>query len=117
MAISAPTEALCGFVERTEKTLIESCRFVRPELSLERHEAFLRKVGRRSTRLPRMKLFTTNYDTAFEVAASRTHGPRGDDGFTHFFPIGMEPPAPAPAPDPSDPKRPGSSNFAAADEA
>jgi hypothetical protein len=33
------------------------------------------------------------------------HGPRGDDGFTYFFPIGMEPPPP---PEPQ-PKRPGSS--------
>ena len=43
-----------------------------------------------------------------------THGPRGDDGFTHFFPIGMEPPAPAP--DPSDAKRPGASQAAADDD-
>jgi hypothetical protein len=44
-----------------------------------------------------------------------THGPRGDDGFTYFFPIGMEPPAPAP--DASDAKRPGATQLAAADEA
>jgi hypothetical protein len=81
----APTDVLSSFVERTEKTLIESCRFVRPELSLERHEAFLRKVGRRSTRLPRMKLFTTNYDTAFEVAAGRTTF-IVVDGFSHTSP-------------------------------
>ena len=63
LAVS-PSDELKDFVRRAEKTLVEKCRFVQPELSLDRHEAFLRKVGRRSTRLPRMKLFTTNYDRA-----------------------------------------------------
>jgi hypothetical protein len=81
----SPTDELRDFVKRSEKTLVARCRFVRQDLSLDRHEAFLRKVGRRSTRLPRMKLFTTNYDRAFEVAASRTNF-IVVDGFSHTSP-------------------------------
>jgi hypothetical protein len=81
----APTDEIKSFVERAENTLIEKCRFVQPGIKLDRHEAFLRKVGRRSTRLPRMKLFTTNYDRAFEVAASRTSF-IVVDGFSHTSP-------------------------------
>ncbi len=36
------------------------------------HEAFLRRVARRSARRARTKIFTTNYDTCFETAARRS---------------------------------------------
>lgn len=36
------------------------------------HEAFLRRVARRSSRRARTKLFTTNYDLCFETAAKRS---------------------------------------------
>jgi hypothetical protein len=81
----APTDRLNRFIARAEKTLIERCRFVTPDLTFPIHEAFLRKVGRRSTRLPRMKLFTTNYDRTFEAAASRTNF-IVVDGFSHTSP-------------------------------
>jgi hypothetical protein len=35
------------------------------------------------------------------------HGPRGDDGFTYAFPIGMEPLADTPEPKQSQAQRPG----------
>jgi hypothetical protein len=60
------------FVSDAETTIVEKCRgFLRAGSPLETHQAFLRRVARRSTRLPRTKLFTTNYDLCFETAASQ----------------------------------------------
>ena len=60
------------FVSDAETTIVEKCRgFLRAGIPLETHQAFLRRVARRSTRLPRTKLFTTNYDLCFETAASQ----------------------------------------------
>jgi hypothetical protein len=73
------------FVEETEKLIVEKCRFLKDGLNLSIHEAFLRKVARRSTRLPRAKLFTTNYDLCFETAASKARFVV-TDGFSHSEP-------------------------------
>jgi len=73
------------FIERTEEIIVKRCSFVCDDLQLQIHQNFLRKVARRSTRLPRMKLFTTNYDLCFETAASRT-GFVVVDGFSHTLP-------------------------------
>jgi hypothetical protein len=77
--------AVKKFVEETEKLIVEKCRFLKDGLSLSVHEAFLRKVARRSTRLPRAKLFTTNYDLCFETAASKARFVV-TDGFSHSEP-------------------------------
>jgi hypothetical protein len=74
-----------NFVEETEKLIVEMCRFLKDGLNLSIHEAFLRKVARRSTRLPRAKLFTTNYDLCFETAASKARFVV-TDGFSHSEP-------------------------------
>lgn len=76
------------FIDRTEKLIVESCRFVDKLPSgtpLSVHESFLRKVARRSPRKPRTRLFTTNYDLCFETAASAT-GFVVVDGFSHSSP-------------------------------
>lgn len=73
------------FISETEEIIVSKCRFVDEGLSLKTHEAFLRKLARRSTRLPRLKLFTTNYDLCFEAAASRTRF-IVIDGFSHSMP-------------------------------
>lgn len=73
------------FIERAEAAIVSACRFIGPETPVPVHEAFLRKVARRSTRLPRTQLFTTNYDLAFERAAART-GFALIDGFSHSQP-------------------------------
>jgi hypothetical protein len=62
---------LRAFVEAAEGLIWERCNFVNDESDLTAHELFLRKVGRRSTRLQRTQLFTTNYDLAIETAARR----------------------------------------------
>jgi hypothetical protein len=73
------------FVGKAEAMIVSACRFVTAELDLSVHEAFLRRVARRSTRLPRTQLFTTNYDLAFETAAARS-GFAVIDGFSHSYP-------------------------------
>jgi hypothetical protein len=81
----APSEAVETFINRTEAMVVERCRFVTKDLQLDVHSAFLRKLGRRSVRKPRVKLFTTNYDLCFEAAASRTRFVL-IDGFSHSQP-------------------------------
>jgi hypothetical protein len=74
-------EGLVDFMAAAEQLIVEHCRFVDDATNLETHELFLRKVARRSTRLPRTQIFTTNYDLAFERAADHA-GFRLVDGFT-----------------------------------
>jgi hypothetical protein len=80
-----PDVEIAAFITQAEKIIVDRCRFVKSGMKLDIHEAFLRKVARRSTRLPRMKLFTTNYDLCFEAAASATRFVV-IDGFSHTHP-------------------------------
>lgn len=64
--------ALRSFVSETERKILELCSFVDDETELPTHGQFLRRIARRSTRLPRAEIFTTNYDLAFERAAADT---------------------------------------------
>ncbi|HEX5309266.1 MAG TPA: SIR2 family protein [Solirubrobacteraceae bacterium] len=73
------------FVSDCEAEIVEACRFINSDTELPVHEAFLRRIARRPTRLPRAQLYTTNYDLAFETAASRT-GFAVIDGFSHTAP-------------------------------
>lgn len=76
-----------GDAERIIRTKVD---FLESSDSLLLHEAFLRKLGRRSTRRERLKLFTTNYDRCFEHAAQRA-GFVVMDGFTMTQPAMFEP--------------------------
>jgi hypothetical protein len=78
----SPNPVIEEFITATEANIVERCGFVGPEADLSTHEAFLRKVARRSTRLPRVKVFTTNYDLCFEHAAARSRFVV-IDGFSH----------------------------------
>lgn len=81
----APHPQVAAFVERMEADILALCRFTSRVGNFSVHEDFLRRVGRRSTRKPRMKLFTTNYDKAFETAAARSRFVV-IDGFSHTIP-------------------------------
>jgi hypothetical protein len=74
-----------SFISDAEKAIVRKCSFITTETNLDTHGAFLRKVARRSTRLPRMRLFTLNYDLCFETAASRSRFVVVD-GFSHYQP-------------------------------
>ncbi len=80
-----PTEHVETFIQQTEKLIANKCRFIDASVDLHIHRAFLLRVGRRSSRQPRMKLFTTNYDLCFEHAASETRF-IVVDGFSHTQP-------------------------------
>jgi len=67
----APTPELGAFIVAAERVVLNRCSFVVQDTDVSAHELFLRKVARRSVRLQRMQLFTTNYDLAFEAAARR----------------------------------------------
>lgn len=73
------------FIKEAESVIVELCDFLKTDTSLGVHEAFLRRIARRTTRHPRTKLFTTNYDLAFETAANRIHF-IAVDGFSHTLP-------------------------------
>jgi hypothetical protein len=80
-----PDKKLEEFIKKAEEMIVSKCRFVTAELDLGIHEAFMRKVARRSTTLPRTQLYTTNYDLAFEIAAAGM-GFSIIDGFSHAHP-------------------------------
>jgi SIR2-like domain len=65
-------KATAEFLKAAEQEVREACDFVDESTDLSTHEALLRKLGRRATRLSRAKVFTTNYDLAVERAAQRT---------------------------------------------
>ena len=81
----SPSKAVNEFMARAESLIVEKCRFVTESTKLGGHESFLRKAARRSTRLPRLRLFTTNYDLCFEAAASHVRFV-AVDGFSHTQP-------------------------------
>jgi hypothetical protein len=72
LALYPEHEDLRAFVQKAEGLVLDMCSFVTDNTDLPTHELFLRKVGRRSTRLHRTQIFTTNYDLAIEIAARRT---------------------------------------------
>lgn len=80
-----PDTELATFIEKGEEAIATACNFIDDNSDLGIHESFLRKVARRSTKLPRTQIFTTNYDLAFEVAAAKI-GFAVIDGFTASSP-------------------------------
>lgn len=59
------------FLKIASKVIVDRCDFVKEGINIQAHEIFLRKVARRSSRLPRTQIFTTNYDLCFESAAQK----------------------------------------------
>ena len=70
------------FVRQAEERILKEVDFVRRDTKLPAHETYVRKIGRRGFRKTRAKLFTTNYDLAFEEAARRLRF-TVIDGFSH----------------------------------
>jgi hypothetical protein len=73
------------FITKAEDTILARVDFVDAETDLVAHQGILRKLARRGVRKPRAKLFTTNYDLAFEYAA-RIQRFIIIDGFSHAAP-------------------------------
>jgi hypothetical protein len=72
LSVDEANTILSAFLSEAENVILEACSFVDDDTVLDMHQMFLRKIGRRSSRLQRTKLFTTNYDLAFEAAAGRS---------------------------------------------
>jgi len=70
-------------IDQIQDLIIDHCKIILPNLSV--HEDFLEKLTNRDLFSPRVKMFTLNYDTLFEQAASK-----GSyviiDGFSYSFP-------------------------------
>lgn len=73
------------FITKAEGAILARVDFVDAETDLVAHQGILRKLARRGVRKPRTKLFTTNYDLAFEYAA-RLQRFVVIDGFSHAAP-------------------------------
>ena len=78
------------FIRRAEATIRREVDFISPGTDLPVHQAFLRRLARRSARRERLRLFTTNYDRCFEHAGQRA-GFVVVDGFTFAQPSFFDP--------------------------
>jgi hypothetical protein len=76
---------VADFIRKAEDAILARVDFVDAETDLVAHQGILRKLARRGVRKPRTKLFTTNYDLAFEYAA-RLQRFVVIDGFSHAAP-------------------------------
>ena len=61
-----------GYLAEAEEVIRNAVDFMKDDVELTVHQSFLRRVARRSSRRSRTKLFTTNYDLCFEMAARRS---------------------------------------------
>jgi hypothetical protein len=61
-----------SFTKNAEAKIVELTGFATPASDLTAHREFLRRLGRRPLKQHRTKIFTTNYDRCFEIAASLT---------------------------------------------
>lgn len=83
-------EEVQTFVVGAERTIARACDFVRSIEEVPLHTSFLRKLARRPAGADRFRLFTTNYDLAFDFAASAA-GLICLDGFSHSIPRLFDP--------------------------
>lgn len=84
-----PQDTIAAFIDEVERRIVTRCSFIAADTDLRFHELFFRKIARRSVRLPRVRVFTTNYDLTFEEAAARG-GFILIDGFSHTHPQQFE---------------------------
>lgn len=68
------TTQLVSFLEQSKKVILDQTNFTDAIDSNDwaTHDKFIRTLGRRSPKQQRLKLFTTNYDLAFEHSAANT---------------------------------------------
>lgn len=80
------TEKTELFITHCKELILRKCQFLTDkEKQLKGHKEFIRKLARRKSKDPRVKIFTTNYDTCFEDAAGLL-GITVIDGFSFSIP-------------------------------
>lgn len=87
---SKDRESVAAFVKKCKGIILEKCRFNKTQEFLETHIRFLHKLSRRRIRDSRLNIFTTNYDTSYEEAASEI-GITIIDGFSFSSPRQYDP--------------------------
>jgi hypothetical protein len=80
-----PDPDLEAFVADAETTIAAACDFISNLDQVPLHALLLRKLARRPVGSDRLRVFTTNYDLAFEYAASAEHL-ISLDGFSQSLP-------------------------------
>lgn len=89
---TANQESVEAFLKAAKAAILEHTNFV-DRVAVDgwvAHDTFVGVLGRRSPKQKRLKLFTTNYDLAFETAASNT-GMIIIDGFEYSKPSRFNP--------------------------
>lgn len=79
-----------NFVNQCKQIILEKCQFDKTGNKLDGHQTFVHRLSKRRSRDPRLKIFTTNYDTCFEEAASK-QGIVVIDGFSFTKPRYYDP--------------------------
>lgn len=81
------------FIKDAKEEILEATDFaekITDKQYWEHHEKLLRVLGKRQAKQKRLKIFTTNYDLAFETAASNI-GMTVIDGFEYSIPYRFNP--------------------------
>lgn len=78
------------FLGEAEQVIWNRCHGFLKSANLDVHRTFLRRMARRRTRAPRLRIFTTNYDLCFETAAGQL-GLVAIDGFSYTPPRRFDP--------------------------
>ena len=87
----ADKEAVKSFIKKAESEIYQKCtQFLDGVSTLPTHETLLERLSKRKSKFPRPKVFTTNYDRCFEVAAAR-RGLTVIDGFSFSQPRRFDP--------------------------
>lgn len=84
---------LARFIKDAKNRILEITDFtekIKNQQSWKDHEKLLRVLGKRQAKQKRLKVFTTNYDLAFETAASNI-GMTVIDGFEYSIPYRFNP--------------------------
>ncbi len=87
------SKGVADFITASKNVILEKCsEFIDPADAnqLAAHRTFLHRLSRRRVRDSRLKLFTTNYDLCFEIAAGR-QGLVALDGFSFTQPRHFDP--------------------------
>ena len=86
LQVGVSVEKTILFIKKCKELILKKCRFItNKDVQLVGHKEFIRKLARRKSKDPRVKLFTTNYDTCFEDAAGLL-GITVIDGFSFSMP-------------------------------
>ncbi|MFV5516868.1 SIR2 family protein [Acinetobacter gerneri] len=86
LQVGAIIEKTTLFVKKCKEIILGKCLFINDkDVQLVGHKEFIRKLARRKSKDPRVKVFTTNYDTCFEDAAGLL-GITVIDGFSFSIP-------------------------------